>query len=147
MIIQALRVMVDEAEIAAKIKDGLGAVNQLKDVTFGLAKGVVKIGGKFQVGFAIPFETHWAVEVLQPECHLGVKLSNVSVGFFGVSADTVRAQVMGALSQKLQNAAGVRVENDVIVVDPALLLAAKGIRLEAPVKRVDVLQGRIEIEV
>jgi hypothetical protein len=147
MIIQALRVMVDEAEIAAKVKEGLGAVSQLKEVSFGLAKGIVKIGGKFQVGFAIPFETHWAVEVLQPDCRLGVRLANVSVGFFGVSADTVRAQVMGALSQKLQNASGVRVENDVIVVDPALLLAAKGIRLDAPVKRVDVMQGRVEIEV
>lgn len=147
MIIHALKVLVDEAEIAAKVKEGLGAVNQLKDVTFGLAKGVVKIGGKFQAGFSIPFETHWAVEVLQPDCRLGVKLANVSVGFFGVSADTVRAQVMNALAQKLQNASGICVENDVIVVDPVLLLAAKGVRLGAPVKRVDVMPGRVEIEV
>ncbi len=147
MIIQALKVVVDEAEIAARVRDGLGGVSQLKDVTFGLADGVVKIGGKFQAGFAIPFETHWAVEVRQPDCRLGVKLSRVSVGFFGVSADTVRAQVISALAQKLQNASGVCVENDVIVVDPALLLAAKGIRLEAPVKRLDVVGGRVEIEV
>ena len=147
MIIQALKVVVDETEIAEKVKAGLGAVSQLKDVTFGLAEGVVMIGGKFQVGFSIPFETQWAVEVRQPDCRLGVRLSNVSVGFFGVSPDTVRAQVMSALAQKFQNSSGVSVENDVIVVDPASLLAAKGIRLDAPVKRVDVMRGRIEIEV
>ena len=147
MIIQALKVMLDEAEIAAKVKDGLGAVSQLRDVTLGLAQGVVKIGGKFQVGFAIPFETHWSVEVLPPASRLGVKLANVTVGFFGVSADTVRTQVMSALAQKFQGASGVCVENDVIVVDPALLLAGKGIRLDAPIKRVDVVPGRIEIEV
>lgn len=147
MIIQALSVVVDEADIAARLKEGLSSVSQLKDVTFSLAKGVVKIGGKFQVGFAIPFETHWSAEVLQPEGRLGVKLANVSVSFFGVSADTVRAQVMGALSQKLQNVAGVQVEGDLIVVDPVALLAARGVRLGAPVKRVDVLPGRVEIEV
>lgn len=147
MIIQALKVVVDEAEVAAKIRDGLGGVSQLKEITFGLAAGAVKIGGKFQVGFAIPFETQWGVEVLSPEGRLGVKLTNVTVGFFGVSADTVRAQVMAALAQKLQGTPGLSVENDVIVVDPALLLAGRGIRLGAPVRRVDVMPGRIEIEV
>ena len=39
------------------------------------------------------------------------------------------------------------VEGDMIVLDPAVLLAAKGIRLEAAVKRVEVLSGRVEIEV
>jgi len=34
-----------------------------------------------------------------------------------------------------------------ILVEPALLLAEKGIRLEAPIKRVAVLQGRVEIEI
>lgn len=147
MIVQALKVVLEEAEIAAKVKEALGGVSQLKNVTFGLAPGVVKIGGQFQVGVSIPFDTQWSVEVLESGRKLGVKLSNVSVGFFGVGASTVSAQVMGALAQKLRGVPGVLVENDVIALDPAVLLAAKGVRLEAPVRRVAVMQGRVEVEV
>jgi hypothetical protein len=147
MIIQALKVTVEESEVAAKIKDGLSAVSQLKDLSFGLAEGVVKISGKFQAGLAIPFETQWTIAVMPSGGRLGFTLSDVSVGFFGVSADIVRVHVMNALAQKLQGASGVCVENDVIVIDPVTLLAAKGIRLDAPVRRVDVLPGRMEIEV
>lgn len=147
MIIQALKVVLEEAELAAKVKEGLGAVKQLKDVTFGLAPGAVNVGGKFQVGFAIPFETQWSVEVLEQGRRLGVRLAQVSVGMIGMSAAMVTSQVMGALAQKLQGVAGVNVERDVIMLEPALLLATKGIRLEASVKRIDVMQGRVEIEV
>lgn len=146
MIIQALKVVLEEAELAAKVRDGLGAVGQLKEVTFGLLPGVVKVGGKFQVGFAIPFETQWTVEVMQSGSKLGVRLAHVSVGFFGMNAATVSQQVMGALAQKLQGVAGVVVADDVIVIEPAVLLAAKGVRLESPITRVDVVLGRIEIE-
>jgi phosphoserine aminotransferase len=147
MIIQALSVVVEEGEIAAKVKEGLSSVGQLKEVSFALAPGAVKIGGKFQVGFAIPFETQWGVEVRPADGRLAVTLANVSVGFFGLSADAVRSQVMGALAQKLQGADGVCVEGDTIVVDPGLLLAAKGVRLAAPVRRLTVLPGRVELEV
>jgi len=147
MIIQALKVVLEEAELAAKVQEGLGAVKQLKDVAFGLVPGAVKVGGKFQVGFAIPFETRWSVDVLDQGRRLGVRLAQVSVGMIGMSAAMVTSQVMGALAQKLQGVPGVTVENDVIVLEPALLLAAKGIRLEARIKRVDVMQGRVEIEV
>ena len=147
MIIQVLKLVLEEADVAAWVQKGLGAVSQVKEVTFGLAPGVVKLGGKFQVGFPIPFETQWAIEVLQSGNKLGLRLSNVSVGFFGMNAATVSTQVMNALAQKFQGVSGVAVENDVIVIEPAVLLAAKGVRLDAPVKRIDVLQGRIEVEV
>ncbi len=147
MIIRALNMAFAEADVAAKLRDGLGSVSQLRDMTFVLTDGGVKIGGKFHVGFAIPFETHWTLDVIRPDGRLSVKLANISVGFFGMSADTVRAQVMGALAQKLGGATGVSVENDAIMVDPAALLAAKGIRLEAPVRRVVVTAGHIEVEV
>jgi hypothetical protein len=146
MIIQALKVVLEEAEVAARVRDALGGVSQLRDVTFGLAPGTVKIGGTFQVGLAVPFETQWSVEVLEAGRKLGVKLSNVSVGFFGMSAAAVSGQVMGALAQKLQGVPGAAVEGDVIVLEPAVLLAAKGIRLEAPVRRLAVLAGRVEVE-
>ena len=147
MIIQALKVVLDEAELAAKVRESLGAVSQLKDVTFGLAPGVIEVSGKFKVGISIPFATQWTVGVLKPGDKLLVRLTQVSVGFLGMSAETVSAQVMGALAQKLKGVAGVVVENDGIALEPSVLLAAKGIRLEAPVRRVEVLQGRVEIEI
>ncbi len=147
MIIQSLKVVLDEAELSAKLKDRLASVNQLRDATLGLAPGVIKIGGKFQVGLSIPFETQWRVDVAEQGSRLAVKLAAVSVGFFGMSAATVSAQVMSALAQKLQGVSGVAVENDTILIDPAVLLAANGIRLEASVRRVEVLQGRVEIDV
>ena len=147
MIIQALKVVLEEAELAAKVQEGLGAVKQLKDVTFGLVPGAVNVGGKFQVGFSIPFETRWTVDVLEEGRRLGVRLAHVSVGMIGMSAAMVSSQVMGALAQKLQGVSGARVENDRILLEPAVLLASKGIRLESPVKRIDVVQGRVEIEV
>jgi len=146
MIIQGLKVVLEEAELAAKVRAGLSTVQQLKDLTFSLAPGVVEVAGKFQVGFSIPFKTQWAVEVLQSGSKLGVRLAHVSVGFFGMNAETVSVQVMGALAQKLQGVAGVVVESDVIMIEPAVLLAKKGVRLAAPLKRVDLLQGRVEIE-
>lgn len=146
MIIQGLKLVLEETDVSAWMQRGLGAVNQVRDVTFSLVPGAAKLGGKFQVGFSVPFDTRWSVEVL-PGGKLGLKLSDLSVGFFGMSAATVRQQVMGALAQKLQGVAGVAVDDDVIVVDPAVVLLAKGIRLEAPVRRVDVKQGRLELEV
>ena len=147
MIIQALSVVLDEAEIAAKLRDGLAAAGQLKEVTFSLVPGTVKVGGKFQVGFAIPFETQWTVGVLEQGRKLSVRLAHVSVGMVGLSAAMVTSQIMSALAAKLQGVAGLAVESDVIALDPAVLLAAKGIRLEAPVRRVDVQQGRVVIEI
>jgi len=147
MIIQALKVVLEEAQIAARLKDGLAAANQLKDVTFSLVPGTVKVGGKFQVGFPIPFETQWTASVLERDRKLAVRLAHVSVGMIGLSASMVTSQVMNALSQKLQDVPGLVVENDTIILEPAVLLAAKGIRLDAPVRRVDVMQGRVEIEI
>ena len=147
MIIQALKVVLEEAELAAKVQAGLGAVKQVKDVTFGLVPGAVKVGGKFQVGFSIPFETEWTVEVLEQGRRLAVRLAHVSAGMLGMSAAMVSSQVMGALAQKLTGMSGVAVENDVIMFEPSVLLAERGIRLDAAIKRIDVLQGRIEIEV
>lgn len=147
MIIQALRIVLEEAEMAARLRDGLAAVNQLKEVTFSLVPGAVKVGGKFQVGFSIPFETQWTASVLGTGQKLAVRLAQVSVGMIGLSAAMVTSQVMSALSQKLQGVAGLVVENDTIMLDPAVLLAAKGIRLAAPVRRIDVMQGYVEIEI
>ncbi len=147
MIIQALKVVLEEAELASKVQERLGAVKQLKEVTFGMVPGAVTVGGKFQMGFAIPFETRWTVEVVEQGRRLGVRLAHVSVGMIGMSAALVTSQVMGALAQKLQGVSGVSIENEVILVEPAVLLAAKGIRLDAPVKRINVMQGRLEIEV
>jgi hypothetical protein len=147
MIIQGLKLVLEEAELAVKVREALGAVGQLKEVTFGLAPGAVSVGGKFQVGFAIPFETRWTVDVLEQGRWLAVRLAQVSVGVIGLSAAMLTSQVMSALAQKLQGTPGVAVESDVILLDPAVLLAAKGIRLEAPVRRIGVAQGRVEIEI
>ena len=147
MIIQALKVILDEVELAAKVRDCLGAVSQVKEVTFGLSPGMVNVGGKFQVGFAVPFETRWTIDVSEQGRRLGVRLAHVSVGLIGMSAAAVASQVMGALAQKLQGVSGVTVEDGVLLLEPSVLLAAKGIRLEAPVKRIEVTQGRVEIEV
>ena len=87
MIIQALKVVLEEAELAAKVQAGLGAVKQVKDVTFGLVPGAVKVGGKFQVGFSIPFETEWTVEVLEQGRRLAVRLAHVSAGMLGSIED------------------------------------------------------------
>ena len=65
MVIQSLKVILEEAELAAKVRDLLGGVSQLKEATLRLVPGAAEVGGKFQVGFAIPFETRWTVEVLQ----------------------------------------------------------------------------------
>jgi len=147
MIIQRLNVVLEEAELAAQVRGVLSAVSQLKDVTFGLAPGAVNVGGKFQVGFAIPFETRWTVEVLEQGRRLGVRLAHVSVGLIGLSASMVTSQVMSALAQKLQGVPGVSVENEAVMLDPAVLLAAKGIRLEAPVNRIGVTPGQVEIDI
>lgn len=147
MTIYALKVVLEADELAAKVQDVLGAVKQLKDVTIGLVPGAVNVGGKFQVGFSIPFETQWTVEVLEQGRRLGVRLAHVSVGMIGMSAAMVTSQIMGALAQKIQGVSGMTVESETIMLEPAVLLAAKGIRLDAPVKRIDVMQGRVEIEV
>jgi hypothetical protein len=147
MIVQALKVVLEEADVAQRFREGLGSVGQLKDLTCNLLPGAVKVAGKFQLGLAVPFETQWTVEVLEAGRRLGVRLAHVSVGFFGVNAASVSQQVMGALAQKLQGVSGVAVENDVILIEPSVLLASKGVRLEGPIRRFELLQGRAEIEV
>jgi len=142
-----VKVVLEEHELAVRVLPGLSAVQQLKDVTFGLAPGAVKIGGKFQVGFSVPFETQWTTDVLEHGRKLGVRLAHVSVGLMGLTPAMVSSQVMNVLSQKLQGIAGVAVENEVIILEPSVLLASKGIGMDVPVKRVDVFQGRVEIEV
>lgn len=145
MVIQSLSVVVEEHELASRVCDRLSAVPQLKDVTVGLVPDAVVIGGKFHVGFAIPFKTQWTVEVLDEGRKLGVRLAQVSVGMLGLGASTVSEQVMNALSSKLQNVAGVTVASDRIVLDPVILLAARGVVLQGPVSRVDLSQGQAAI--
>jgi len=147
MIIQGLKIVLEESDVATWVRSGLSAVDQVKELTFGLVPGIAKLGGKFQVGFSVPFETQWSVDVLESGRKLGVRLAHISIGFFGMNAETVSAQVMGALAKKIQNVAGMAVENDVIVIEPAVLLASKNIRLSAPIRRVEVKLGCVEIEV
>ncbi len=147
MIIHGLKLVLEEADVARRIRDGLGAVGPIKDLTFGLVPGAVKIAGNFHVGFAVPFETQWTIDVFEDGRKLGVRLADVSVGFFGMNAATVRTHVMGALEQKLRDVSGVAVEDGVIVLDPALLLTAKGVHLASPVRRIEVKQGCVEIDV
>ncbi len=147
MVIQALKIVLTEREIAERLQVGLASAQQLKDVTLGLEPGSVKVGGKFQVGFSIPFETQWTASVMHEGRRLGVRLSAVSVGMLGMNKSMATTQIMGALAQKLQGVNGVAVEEDQILLDPVTLLSARGIHLDATVKRIDVLPGRLEIEV
>lgn len=147
MVIQALKLVLAEGEIAEKLRLGLSSAQQLKDVTVGLEPGTVKLGGKFQVGFSIPFETQWTASVMHEGRRLGVRLSAVSVGMLGMNKSMATTQIMSALAQKLQGVSGVAVEEDLILLDPSTLLSASGIHLDAVVKRIDVLPGRVEIEV
>jgi len=147
MIVQGLKLVLEEADLSALLSNGLSAVNQVKELSVKFAPGCAKLSGKFQVGFAIPFETQWTAEVLDFGRKLGLRLSDVSVGFFGMNADAVRTQLMDALAKKLEGARGAAVDGDVIVVEPALLLAAKSVRLEAPIKRLTIQQGCVELEI
>jgi len=147
MFVRALHVVIEEAEIAARVRKALDGVGQIMDLTFACDAGVVKIGGKFQMGLSVPFATDWTAEALENGRKLGVRLAKVSVSLFGLSAANVSAQVMNVLAQKLRGVPGVEVRSDVLEIDPAALLADKGVRLEGRVRRIDVLPGRVEVEV
>ncbi len=147
MVVQELKLVVEESDVVSRLRASLGEVNQVRDVNFALTPGLVRIGGKFQAGLTIPFDTQWSVDVLEGGQRLGVKLAGVSVGFFGMSAATVTEQVMGALAQRLKDVAGISVEGDSIMLDPDILLAEKGIRLGAPISRIEIKQGCVELEV
>lgn len=147
MVVQKLMLVLEEADVVSRLRKGLDSVGQVRDVSFSLVPGLVRIGGKFQAGIPIPFDTQWSVDLQEGGRRLGVKLAGVSVGFFGLSAETVTSQIMGALAQRLQSVPGLAVEGDTLVLDPAVLLAEKGVRLGAEIRCVEVKQGCVEIEV
>lgn len=147
MVVHQLRLVMEESDVVLRLRAGLDAVDRVKDVNFSLTPGLVRIGGNYQAGLSIPFDTQWSVKVSDDGWRLEVKLAGVSVGFFGVSAAMVASQVMAALAARLKDVSGVSVEDDVIVLDSAVLLIEKGIRLGAPLARVEIKQGCVEIEV
>ncbi len=142
-----MNVVVEEGEVAAYVRQALGGVSQLKEVTVGLGDGTVTIGGAFQAGLAIPFESVWSAECLDSGRRVGVRLVSVSVRFFGLSSANLSAQVMAAVAQKFEGVPGVSLDGERILLDPQVLLASRGVRLEGAVRRIAVRPGRVEVEV
>jgi len=57
MVVQELKLVVEESDVVSRLRASLGEVNQVRDVNFALTPGLVRIGGKFQAGLTIPFDT------------------------------------------------------------------------------------------
>lgn len=146
MIISALNVVFERVELQSLVDRLAGEVDKLKELTLTLEKERVVLGGKISVGLTIPFSTGWQARVLDQGYAVALTLAGVSVGMVGMGTETISAQLLKLLAAKLQGQDAVRVVGNEIIVDLKPALAARGIKLIAPLKRVEISAAGILLE-
>ena len=146
MIVNSLNLVVEVDDLQRLIAKLTGDVDKLKDLTVTLEEGCVVLSGKISVGLTIPFDSKWQTRIMEGGYAAGLTLSDVSVGMVGMGGEMISSQVLSLLESKLQDYDAIRVEGREIVVDLQPALAARGITLKTPLKRLEIAPLGIMLE-
>ena len=147
MILNTLNVVLEPADLQRLLDNAVGGIDKVKELSVTLENGVIVLGGKIAVGFAIPFSTKWKARPRGDGYGLCLTLSGVSVGMVGMGEEMISGQVLSLLKDKLDGYDAVSVVDKDIKVDLKKTLSPRGITLNAPIQSVDITPGGIELKV
>jgi hypothetical protein len=144
MEIQALRLFVTEADLAAILQEHLPDQEGVENLQVSLLSQGVRLQGEYATGFGfkVPFETLWALSGAGP-C-VEAKLDAVNVA--GLPAGMLRGALLRMLRDGVEGQVGVRVEDETVRIDLPALACASGIDLRVNLTAVRLGAGELVVE-
>ncbi len=147
MIISSLKIVLEAGDLQRAVSKLSGEIDKLRDLKVTLENGAVVLAGRIAMGLTIPFTTRWQARVLDEGRAAGLTLAGVSVGMAGMGEELIKAQVLKLLESRLQGHDTIRLEGQEIIVEIQPALALQGIRLTAPLRKVEISATGILFEV
>ena len=147
MLIERLRLIVEEGEVAAWAARLLEGAEDLKDARVGFQPGNLIFEGRLRVPLAgdVPFRTVWTVE-MGGEGRVAVRLTQASAFGWNGGSGFLTGLIMGKVGERLAGRPGCAVEGDRVLFDPALLLAGLPVDVRIRVASVSLEAGRFVLE-
>lgn len=147
MLIERLRLVVEEGEAAAWAARLLEGTEELKAPRVGFEPGALIFEGRLRVPLAgdVPFRTAWAVE-MGAEGRVAVRLTQASAFGWSGGSGFLTGLIMGKVRERLGRRPGCAVEGDCVLFDPALLLAGLPVDVRIRVASVSLEAGRFVLE-
>lgn len=144
MEIQALKLIVTDADLAVLIKERLSDLEGLEAVQARILPEGVRVQGEYPTGFGIkvPFETLWQLAAEGPG--LQVKLESLKVA--GLPAGMFRGALLRMIRDAAEEQPGIRVEEEMVRVDIVALAAGQGVELQVNFTAVRLSPGALVIE-
>ncbi|MFO0842714.1 MAG: hypothetical protein U0797_10015 [Gemmataceae bacterium] len=144
MEIQALKLLITEADLAAALKERLAGQEGVEGLQAALLPEGVKLQGEYATGFGfkVPFETVWGLTASGPTVQ--AKLDAVKVA--GLPAGILRGALLRMLRDAVEGQAGVRVEQETVQIDLPAVAAEQGVELRVNLTAVRLAAGELVVE-
>jgi hypothetical protein len=126
MEIQSLKLFVTDADVAAFTAKSLATHDSIEDLQVRLTPDGVLLQGVYPTSFfKVSFETVWQLTPAGPEVH--VRLATVKVA--GLPAGLLRGALMKMVRDAVANQAGMRVQDETIILHVGEIAKAQGMEL------------------
>jgi hypothetical protein len=143
MEIHALKLVVTETDLNQLARTSLPAKSPVRELRVRVEEGRLRISGDYQaLVVPVPFETMWELSVQkQRAC---VELVDVRV--IGLPAGVLRGFILSSLGKLATRESGIRLENDLLVIDVDGLLQQYGVLLRTNLKTIRCEPGQVILE-
>lgn len=144
MEIQALKLLVTEADLAAILTEHLSGQEGVEKLQASLLPEGVRLKGEYATGFGfkVPFETLWGLTASGP-C-VQAKLDEVKVA--GLPAAMLRGALMRVIRDGVEGQAGVSVEAETVKIDLPMAACEYGVELRVNLTAVRFAAGELVVE-
>jgi hypothetical protein len=142
MEIQALKLLLTDADLGKLVADATRGVEGLEKVQARLTPEGVFLSGEYKMFLRVPFETVWTVTPAGPELH--VRLATVRVA--GVSAGLLRGALLKLARDVVEKQPGASVRDEAIVIDVPVAARAEGVELRVHFTEVRLSPGTAVVE-
>jgi hypothetical protein len=142
MEIQALKVVITEADLNELAQKHLPDDQSLDDVQILIAAEGVTIKGKYQLFLNVSFEVQWEIGVHGGK--LTARLANIRA--LGMPGSIFKSAVMKLIGDAAKAESWLTVDNDSVLVDADAALRGAGIHGKTNITRVTCQKGSILVE-
>ncbi len=143
MEIQALKLFITDADLAGIAARHLADDEAIEELQVRLTPEGVVLSGKYPTSFfKVPFETVWMIRAAGVEVH--VELDAVRVA--GLPANLLRGALMKTVRDRVEGEAGIRVEEERVVIHVVEAARAQGVELQVNFTAVRLSIGAAVLE-
>jgi hypothetical protein len=144
MEIQALKLLVTDADLAAVIRERLSGLEGVEGVQAHILPEGVQVQGEYPTGFGfkVPFETVWGLSAAAADVQ--ARLNSIKVA--GIPGNMLRGALMRMIRDAAEGQPGVRVEEEAVRINVAALAAAHGAELGVNFTEVRLSVGALVVE-